>query len=177
MRGAAVAVLAALVLAACASGGTSTTSGAATGTSGGAPATSTTSTSLATTKFALHAGLAVGAFHQLIYKPIQAGTIGNPVTLLQAVAAGVFTYHEAQLAYRDAQSSQTLNAVAAPFNTLINKVKALYAGLKGGHVPSTADVLAIQGDVNNIRSIATASGNPIKEMTPTAAQLAAGVAP
>jgi hypothetical protein len=167
-----VGVLGVFLIVGCGTTGSNTST-----TSGGGTATSTPSTSFATTKFAFHAGLAFGAFHQLIYKPIKTGTISHPLTLLQAIAAGLFTYHEAKLAYRDAQSSQTLKALVAPFTLVINKINVLYAQLKGGQVPSSADVLAIQSDVNNLSSLATASGNPIKEMTPTTAQLAAGVAP
>ena len=40
--------------------------------------TSATTKSLAMTKFAIHAGLAFGAFYHWIYKPIKAGVLRNP---------------------------------------------------------------------------------------------------
>jgi hypothetical protein len=53
------------------------------------------------TKFALHAGLAFGAFHHFIYGPFKAGGLHGVAPLAKAGAAGLFTVHELKLAKAD----------------------------------------------------------------------------
>jgi hypothetical protein len=90
--------------------GSSSSSSSAAGTSTTtSTATSTTSgkTHLATAKFLFHAGLASGAFRQIIYKPFNAGDLKHPfehkLTLIKAGLVAVFVYHELKLAAQDAR--------------------------------------------------------------------------
>lgn len=63
-------VLLALTVAGC---GSSSSSDSAASTSAAKTTTASSPTHLATAKFVLHAGLAFGAFHRYIYKPLRAG--------------------------------------------------------------------------------------------------------
>jgi hypothetical protein len=103
-----------LVVAGCGNSNSSSSSTAA----GGSAASSSTTSSvgrLPTVKFALHAGLAFGAFHRWIYKPLKNGTFSggilkHKVALVKAGLAGVFAYHELKLAIQDAQASPKLQS-------------------------------------------------------------------
>ncbi len=58
-------------------------------------------------KFALHAGLAFGAFHRYILKPYRSGAFrksapGRTKALVKAGAAALFAYHELKVARTDA---------------------------------------------------------------------------
>jgi hypothetical protein len=131
----------------------------------------TTGTHFAKTKFVLHAGLAFGAFHRWIYKPLKAGDFSHPfshkLATLKAVAAGAFTYHELKLALSDAQADPTLSRLVAPVTALENKIKGLDSGLKSGNVDSSA-INSANGSVGSIHSDAASAGQPINEQTPSA---------
>lgn len=78
---------------------------------------SSSSVGLAKTKFALHAGLAFGAFHHFIYKPVKAGDLKHPfshkVALVEAGLAVPIVKHEVGLALHDAQSSPLLRKLVS----------------------------------------------------------------
>jgi hypothetical protein len=109
----------ALAVTGCGSSSSSSVPTTATLASNASPvATSSTTKSLATTKFAIHAGLAFGAFHHWIYKPIKAGALRHPTThklaLVKAGLASAFVYHELKIAADDAKSSKLLSPLVAP---------------------------------------------------------------
>jgi hypothetical protein len=157
-----------IALAAFAAGcGSSSSSGGASSGSG----TTTGTTHFAKTKFVLHAGLAFGAFHRWIYKPLKAGDFSHPfshkLTTLKAVAAAAFTYHELKLALADAQADPTLSHLVAPITALQNKMKSLGSSLKSGNVDSSA-ISSANGSIGSIHSGAASAGQPINEQTPSA---------
>ena len=171
--GAVVLVALALMLTASACGSSSTSSSAsraatATATSAAA-SSSTTTTHLAKTKFVLHAGLAFGAFHRWIYKPLKAGELTHPlshkVATIKAALAAAFTYHELKLALADAQADPTLSHLVAPITALQNKINGLGSGLKGGQV-NASQIEDANGSIGSIHSLAAAAGQPIVEQTP-----------
>ncbi len=167
----AVLFVAAAIAAGCGSSSSSTSS-----TAGG---TSSQGTShVATAKFALHAGLAIGAFHHYIYKPATAGTFsGSPLNhkaaLVKAGLAGLFAYHELKLALQDAKQSPLLSGLAASVTALGAKLKGLVPGLKSGSV-NRAAIDSLQGDVSSLTSAASGAGASVAEKAPSAFQLATG---
>jgi hypothetical protein len=150
--------------------GCGSSSGSGSGGSAGS-GTTTGTTHFAKTKFVLHAGLAFGAFHRWIYKPLKKGDLQHPfshkLTTLKAVAAAGFTYHELKLALADAQADPKLSRVVAPITALENKVKGLGSGLKSGNV-DTSQIDSANGSIGSIHSDAASAGQPITEQTPSA---------
>ncbi len=123
-----------------------------------------------TAKFALHAGLAFGAFHRYIYKPLKSGELKNPLshklTLLKAVAAGAFTVHELRLASEAAEGSPTLSKLVAPLSAFGASVGALAASAKSGHVdPSALD--SGNSAIESIKSEASSAGTSVSEKEPS----------
>ena len=121
-----VIVALALLIAACGSSSHSSSPSSAVAT---ASTSSTGSTHLAKTKFVLHAGLAFGAFHRWIYKPLKAGELTHPLShklaTAKAAVAAVFVYHQLKLALADAQADPTLSHLVAPITALQNKMSGL----------------------------------------------------
>jgi hypothetical protein len=171
-----VALLVALALVAGGCGSSSSlsaTSSPAAATGSAASATSTTGTvRLAKTKFVIHAGLAFGAFHRWIYKPIKAGELTHPLshklTTVKAALAAGFVYHELKLALTDAQSDPTLSKIVAPVTALQTKIKNLGSSVKGGN-PGTVEQQVTQANdsVTSISSQSASSGQPITETVPS----------
>ncbi len=155
------AVLAAGLAAGCGSSGSARSS---------ASTQSTASVQLAKTKFALHAGLAFGAFHRYIYKPFKAGQLSggvfhNPAAKLKALVAASFAYHEVRLALDDARASPTLSRVLAPLLALQDRLKTLHAGLHAGDISQVAPA---NSALNSVGGLAGAAGQPISDQpTPT----------
>jgi hypothetical protein len=129
-----------------------TACGSKTVTSTGANGQTTVSTvknvHFAKTKFLLHAGLAIGAFHRYIYKPLRAGGFksGAPArkrAIAKAAAAALFTYHELKVARDDAQSSDLLRAkLLVPLDAFLGRVKDLPGLLRGGSIGSLGGAAA-----------------------------------
>ncbi|MEA2467146.1 MAG: hypothetical protein QOJ57_1272, partial [Thermoleophilaceae bacterium] len=90
------------------------------------------------TKFLLHAGLAFGAFHRYIQKPLQAGTFragapGRKKAFVKAAAAALFVYHELKKARDAAESSDILRRkVVNPIDGVLAKIQGLGSSLKAG---------------------------------------------
>jgi hypothetical protein len=166
-------VIAALLLGLSGCGSSSSSSSSA-----GSAATQGT-TSFAKTKFVLHAGLAFGAFHRYIYKPLKAGKLtgggifSHKLTLAKAGLAGLLAYHELKLALQDAKSSPLLSRLLSPLTALSDKLQALGTKLKGGSVDQ-AGIEAANTQVGVTSAAAKAAGQPVTEATPSAAQLAGG---
>ena len=160
----------ALVLAGCGSSSSSSSAGAS---SSAAPAagsgTTTNTVKLAKTKFVLHAGLAFGAFHRWIYKPVKAGYLTHPLNhklaLIKGGVAAAFVLHELKLALTDAQADPTLSKLVAPLTAVQDKLKSLPADLKSGNA-NPADVLSANDSIGSIKQLAARAGQPITEQTP-----------
>lgn len=124
----------------------------------------------AKTKFALHAGLAFGAFHRYIYKPLKAGDFKHPTqhkaALAKAAVAAAFAYHELKIALTDAQSSPTLSKLVSPLTALHQRLTDLHGQLKGGHFdPSQID--QVNGQISNLHQQSAGAGAKITERSPT----------
>lgn len=121
----------------------------------------------AKTRFALHAGLALGAFYRYIYKPLQsggfkAGAEKRKRTFAKAAAAGLFTVHELRVARRFALANPTMckgvKTVADSFSSLTDK-------LKNG-TATEADLAASKNSFDSLRQHAAKNGYDFKEKTP-----------
>jgi hypothetical protein len=121
---------------------------------------------LAKTKFALHAGLAFGAFHRYIYKPYRAHAFTGPdkvKTIAKAAVAGAFVYHEVNIALQDAKCSKTLSVVVSPLTALGAGFTGLVAKLKGGSVDG-AGLASLGKGVDSVGSLAGGAGVPITDI-------------
>jgi hypothetical protein len=123
----------------------------------------------ATAKFALHAGLAFGAFHRYIYKPFKAGDFAHPSThkaaLVKGGLAALFAVHEIKIAAQDARSSKVLSKLGAPIAALETKLGSLGTDLKAGRSNGSL-IQSTNTDVTSIGSQSAASGTTIKEHAP-----------
>jgi hypothetical protein len=121
----------------------------------------------AKTKFVLHAGLAFGAFHRYIYKPLRAGVFSKPLThkaaLVKAALAIAFVIHELKIAYTDAQSSAVLSKLVSPITALKNKIVALTAKFRAGQF-DPAQINSAQSDVASIGSLSAGAGAAVKDL-------------
>ena len=133
--------------------------------SGSSSSSGTSTTHFAKTKFILHAGLAFGAFHRYIYKPLRAGDFRHPfshkLTIIKAGLAAVFIRHELRLALADARASPTLSKLVAPITALQARIAALRSG-----TPSAAAVGQDNGAIGSIEHAAAGAGQPITEQAP-----------
>ena len=156
--------------------GSSSSSGSSASSGGAASASSTDTGSSSTsggtvhfakTKFVIHVGLAFGAFHRYLYKPLRAGVFGKPLShkaaLVKAALATAFIVHELKIAYTDAQSSPLLTKLVSPLTALHDKVTAMVAGLKAGHYDK-AQINSAQNDVTSITSQAAGAGAAVKDL-------------
>jgi hypothetical protein len=148
--------------------GSSSSSSSSSGSSSG----STTGTvHFAKTKFALHAGLAFGAFHRYIYKPYKAGTFSHGLfshkkALIKAALAALFVYHELKLAEKDAKASPLLRKLLTPLFALQAKFSSLASSLRGGHVDASA-INSANGDISSLSQQSAQAGQAIKEQVPS----------
>jgi len=121
---------------------------------------------LAKTKFALHAGLAFGAFHRYVYKPFRSGAFsgGKKIrTYLKAGLAGLFAYHEIKKARDAAAGSPLLTRLLHPLTTLQASLLALGTKLKGGHA-DPGDIQTANGTATSVGQLAGQSGAPVKDL-------------
>lgn len=163
--------MAAFCLTACGSSSSSSSAG------GSSVSASTSTTHFAKTKFLLHAGLAFGAFHHFIYKPIKAGDLAHPflhkLTFIKAGLAALFVYHELKLAAIDVKSSKILSALFSPLTLAANKISALKNSITAGHV-SASDISGLDSSLSSIGGTAASKGQSISDAVPSAGQLAGG---
>jgi hypothetical protein len=113
----------------------------------------------ANTKFVLHMGLAFGAFHRYIYKPLRYGYLrsGSPHrirTLAKAAVAAAFIVHELRIAREDAMASNQLRPVLNKLDNLESRIAGLVPGLKSG----SANPGAINGASSAVDSVGSQSG-------------------
>ncbi|MEU4834543.1 hypothetical protein [Streptosporangium sp. NPDC023615] len=118
----------------------------------------------AKTRFALHAGLALGAFHRYIYKPLRSGGFQSGAderkrTFLKAAVAGAFAIHELRVAQTFAEANPTLckavMAVDNRFSDLTNKLE------KGN--AAAPDLEASKNSFDGLRQSASQNGYNFNE--------------
>ena len=124
----------------------------------------------AKTKFLLHSGLAIGAFHRYIYKPYQQGQFkkGAPhrtKALVKAGAAGLFAVHELKVARKDALSDDHLRPLVNKLDGLTGKLGSLAAALKAGSFNPT-DLVGAATAVTGFGKDSSSAGATIKEHVP-----------
>jgi len=170
----AVSLLVTLVaLAGCGSSGSSSSSSGSPGAGGAAQTSGAGHTSLAKTKFVFHVGLAFGAFHRYIYKPLKnhsftgAGGLRKASILIKGALAAAFTYHELKLAAHDAQSSPTLRKLVSPLTALATRIQGLGPGIRRGQA-SSSEVDGANSQISTIGSQSKQAGQPINERNPPA---------
>jgi hypothetical protein len=154
------AVLLATILLAVAAGCGSSSSSSSAGTSTGSHVT------LAKTKFALHAGLAFGAFHHFIYRPFKNHQLGlrHPIKDAEAALAASFVLHELRLAETDAKASPTLNRLLSPLFALQTKVASLTGLHHGSADASSLD--SANSQIGQLTSQANAAGQNVQDIQP-----------
>ena len=123
----------------------------------------------AKTKFVLHTGLALGAFHRYIYKPWKAGKLkkgadGRVVALAKAAAAGAFSAHELGSARDAALSDDRLRGLGDRLTALTDSVKGLVPGLGNGNASSLSQIAKLSAGLGSITALAGAAGVNVKEL-------------
>ncbi|MFC4009966.1 hypothetical protein ACFOY2_22245 [Nonomuraea purpurea] len=123
---------------------------------------------LAKTRFALHAGLALGAFHRYIYRPLrsggfQAGAEKRKRTFAKAAVAGAFALHELKVARRFAMANPTL---CKALDSVHGAVTSLTGKLKGG-TATPADLNAGKASLDGLVHDASKTGIQVKEQPVT----------
>jgi hypothetical protein len=151
--------------------GSSTKTISQTGANGQVTSRTVPSIHFAKTKFVAHMGLAFGAFHRYIYKPLRTGAFkssasGHIKALLKAGAAGLFAAHELKLAHADALSDSHLRPLADKIDALFRKLGSLGSALKRGSL-NPADVAGSAGAVNTLGAASSGLGVPVKDVVPT----------
>jgi len=169
-------VVVGLAVAGC--GSSSSGSSSAAGGSGASSSSTPNVGHLPTAKFVLHAGLAFGAFHRWIYKPLKNGTFSGGVfkhklALVKAGLAGLFAYHELKLAIEAARASPKLQKLVAPVTALGDKLRSIGQSAKSGTVDSSS-ITSANGDVTSLSGLAKQAGASISPQEPSASALASG---
>jgi hypothetical protein len=123
----------------------------------------------AKTKFLLHAGLAFGAIHRYIYKPLRNGALrsgapGRIRVLLKGATAALFAVHELRVAHDDALSSNLLRPLANKIDSLGSKLAGLVSGLKNGSVSPSA-LLGSSNAADALGSASSGLGAGIKDIS------------
>jgi hypothetical protein len=155
-----------LALAGC---GTATKTVSSLGANGQATTQTVPNVHFAKTKFVLHTGLAFGAIHRYIYKPLRIGALrrgapGRIRVLLKGAAAAIFAVHELKLAHNDALSSDLLRPLANKVDGLGNRLSGLVGGLKRGSV-NPAAILSSSAAADALGSASTGLGVGIKDIS------------
>jgi predicted small secreted protein len=117
----------------------------------------------ANTKFLLHAGLAFGAFHRYIYKPLRYGTRHRIAAMAKAALAGAFIVHELRIARQDALSSNQLRPLLAKLDNLEARIRGLIPGLRNG-TASSAQVNSASSATDAVGSASSGLGFHIKDI-------------
>jgi len=123
----------------------------------------------AKTKFVLHTGLALGAFHRYIYKPWKAGKLkkganGRVAALVKAAAAGAFAAHELGAARDAALSDDSLRGLGDRVGTLSDSIKGLVPGLGNGSASSLGQIAKLSAGLGGVTALAQAAGVNVKEL-------------
>ncbi|MCM3885627.1 hypothetical protein [Frankia sp. R82] len=148
--------------------GSSTSSTAADSEYNGACPTNGNSKAFAKTRFTLHAGLALGAFHRYIYKPLKNGGFKSGAdkrkrTFAKAAVAGVFVVHEIKVANGFALANPSLcratQSIRGTFSTLTSRLRSGTA--------TEADVNSAEQAFGSLQQTATQNGFGFKERNAT----------
>jgi hypothetical protein len=128
---------------------------------------STNKTHLAKTKFALHAGLAFGAFHRYIYKPYKRGDFSGGLlhhksAKVKAALAAAFAYHETRLALNAARGSKILSTLLKPLLALQTSLSSLRNGFRRGSV-NAGTIQSANSDTSLISKESASKGQPIQD--------------
>jgi hypothetical protein len=156
----------ALALAGC---GSATKTVSSTGANGQVTTQTVPNVHFAKTKFLLHTGLAFGAIHRYIYKPLRAGALhsgapGRVKVLLKGAAAAIFAVHELRLAHDDALSSDLLRPLTNQVDGLSSRLTGLVGGLKNGSI-NPAVIASASGATNALGSASSGLGVGIKDIS------------
>ena len=122
----------------------------------------------AKTRFALHAGLGLGAFHRYIYKPLKnggfkAGADKRKRTFVKAAIAGAFTVHELKVAKGFAEANPSLcNAIQSVTDKFTNLTNKLNSG-----TATEADLNDDENSFSSLRQTATNNGFSFDEKNVT----------
>jgi hypothetical protein len=159
-------LIAALGLAGC---GSSTKTVSSTGSNGQVTTQTVPNVHFAKTKFLFHTGLAFGAIHRYIYKPLRDGALrrgaaGRLKVLLKGAAAALFAVHELRLAHDDALSSDLLRPLANKIDRLGRSLSGLVSGLKSGSV-SPAAILNSSGAASALGAASSGLGVGIGDIS------------
>jgi hypothetical protein len=159
-------VIGALALGGC---GSSTKTVSSTGSNGQVTTQTVPNVHFANAKFLFHAGLAFGAIHRYIYKPLRNGALrhgapGRIRVLLKGAVAAVFAVHELKLAHEDALASNQLRPLANRVDSLDRKLGALVSGLKHGSIDPAA-ILSSSGAADALGSASHGLGFGIKDIS------------
>ena len=125
------------------------------------------SAKLPKTRFLLHAGLAFGAFHRYILKPLQnggftAGANGRTKAFVKAAAAGAFVVREILQMDKFANADKTLCKIVPNVEGVSTAVSGLIDKLKGGTATST-DLTSVSSTFDSLQSQAGSLGATIKD--------------
>ncbi len=120
-------------------------------------------------RFLLHAGLAFGAFHRYIFKPLKsggfsAGATGRTKTIVKAAVAGAFVIRELVQMDKFANADKTLCKITPNIEGLGAGAAALVGKLKNGSGTST-DVTSLGSQFDSLQSQAASYGATIKDKT------------
>jgi hypothetical protein len=158
-----------LIGAALAAAGCGTKTVTSTGANGQVTTQTVQNIHFANTKFVLHMGLAFGAFHRYIYKPLKSGAFksgapGRVKAFLKAAAAAAFIVHELRVAHQDALASDQLRPLTNKIDNLVSRITGLIPGLKGGSA-ALGDIGSAAGAVDTLGGSSSALGLPITDIT------------
>lgn len=164
----AAALLLALTFAVAGCGG-ATKAVSSTGANGQVTTQTVPNVDFAKTKFLLHTGLALGAIHRYIYKPLRSGALrhgapGRVKVLLKGAAAAIFAVHELRLARGDALSSDLLRPVTNNIDRLGSKLIGIVSGLKNGSISPSA-IMSSSGAATALTSASSGLGLGIKDIS------------
>jgi hypothetical protein len=139
-----------------------------TGANGAATTTTVQNIHFANTKFVLHMGLAFGAFHRYIYKPLRSGALrsGAPhrvATLAKGALAAAFIVHELRIAREDAMAANQLRPLLVKLDNLESRIKGLIPGLKNGSA-SPGAITGASGVTNALGSQSSGLGAHIHDI-------------
>jgi hypothetical protein len=122
---------------------------------------------LATSRFAVNAGLAAGAFTRYIYAPYAAGTFTTGAASAKAAAAGAFVLGRLNAASQVARGNPALyKMMVAPTGTFASAVEGLVTGAKAGDI-SGSDVTSAWNALQDFRSAAANAGASFKDVNAT----------
>jgi hypothetical protein len=119
------------------------------------------------TRFLLHAGLAFGAFHRYILKPLQAGAFSAGATsrvksFLKAAVAGAFIIREVLQMDKFANADKTLCKIVPNIDGISTALSGFVAKLWGG-TATAPDLSNLSSTFDTVQSQAGSLGATIKD--------------